>query len=94
MKVKYTMSKGKRVKNYGFYTISAYTKDGKTMWHDHINDIWAETFKYMDMFGTTSDYSIKSVKSAIRHIKKWNVEKGTKFVLKSIFVNCDVTIIK
>lgn len=95
--MKFQKEKGHRIKKYGFFGISAISNNGDCYWYCDETGKWlttSELDKAVDV-KLASDYlGCKSLKAAMRKIKKANVPKGTKFVLQSRFIGYDIEIIK
>ena len=91
MKIKYMASKGHRIKNHDF------------CWIEHKNSLYwfREDTKQWELnedipIGVASSTGdlCRSLKAAIRKIKKYNVPKGTKFRLVSRWIGYDIYITK
>ena len=92
MKIKYEAPKGRRIKRYGFCGLEHENKD---YWY--VRDI-RQWRTYEDILKNVQCFSsfahCKSLKSAIRQIRKYDCPKGTKFRLASKWVGYDIDITK
>jgi hypothetical protein len=95
MKIKFQAPKGKRIKKQ-FICVEldcATTEDWISWWYYPESDEWRKDsyFKPNETHGSSSCHC-RSLKAAIRKIKKWNLPKGTTFKLCSIWVGHNVYI--
>lgn len=95
--MKFQKGKGHRIKKYGFFGISAISDDECCYWYCDETRKWlttSELEKATDIKFASDYLDCKSLKAAVRKIKKSNVPKGTRFTLESRFVGYDIEIIK
>ena len=93
--MKFKQCKGHRIKHYGFMGLSAIGDRGWYWYCDNGRWLTTSELNKAEQYHFASDYcDCKSLKAAIRKIKKANVPKGTKFILESRFVGYDIEIIK
>ena len=97
MRVRFQATKGKRLKKQ-FISVELdceAMEDWSSWWYYPESKEWRKNGDFRD--GETcasSSCSCRSLKSAIRKIKKWNFPKGTMFLLRSRFVGFDIYITK
>lgn len=93
MKIQYQAPKGKRIKKQflGIELDYETTDDWISWWYYPQSNEWRKwgDYKPHETFATSS-CPCRSLKAAIRKIKKWNFPKGTKFRLCSRWVGHDV----
>lgn len=101
MKVKYSKPKGQRLKSQ-FWGLREYDDPNKLrsrfkyLWWCEINKKWITTeerYAYEKVDISNYNNNIKTVKSAIRHLRKQTyLAKGTQFFLSNKCVDYDVII--
>lgn len=97
LKIKYIAPKGSRhKKQFLDVGIDINTHDDWFYWWYYPEiDEWDNETRIKDgMLYASSHCRCRSLKAAIRKIKKWNVPKGTTFRLYSLYKNKDIIIIK
>lgn len=91
MKIKYQAQKPNRLRNQ-FVDISWDVENNKTCLYYYPDlDEWLELDARVGLC-CQSYVDCRSLKAAKRKIKKWDMPKGTKFVLCSKYFGCDVYI--
>lgn len=92
MKIKYQAPKGRRIKNHDFCWLET---ENSLYWYVESIKQWR---LFEDIPKNCEYYSTgclcKSLKAAIRRIKKYDLPKGTEFVLVSKWVGHDIYITK
>ena len=94
MKIKYQAPKGRRIKKqFIALEIDYTTEDWVYWWYYPESHEWRKdmSFKTGETYSSSS-CDCRSLKAAIRLIKKWNLPKGTTFMLSSIWMGHDVYI--
>ena len=93
--MKYQKPKGQRIQRYAFSGITIYDNCSRYWYYDHLNN-WIDEDLHPEVIGRScSNYeNCKSLKSAIRKVKKASVPKGTVFTLSSHFLGYDIDIVK
>ena len=94
MKIKFNRPKGQRIESVGFVGLTTWCE---YKWCKNTNTWVSNEQCYLnDIDGDDYNYSIHSLKSAIRHINKHKhyLPKGVTFTLRSVYVgNYDIDII-
>ena len=95
MKIRYQAPKGKRIKKqFMWLELDPETTDDWIEWVYYLESKeWRKDsyFKLYETYGS-SVCRCRSLKAAIRRIKKWNFPKGTTFMLLSRWVGYDIYI--
>lgn len=91
MKITYMASKGHRIKNYGFCWIEY---DNSLYWFREDTKQWELNEDIPIGVASSTGDLCRSLKAAIRKIKKYNVPKGTRFRLVSKWIGYDIYITK
>lgn len=93
--MRYQKQKGKRIKNSRFVGISLLDNSTNYWFYPCINN-WADDYVHPELVkrGSQNWEDCRSLKAAIRKVKKANVPKGTVFILSSRYVGYDIEIIK
>lgn len=106
MKIIYEAHKGKRIKKGTLRYLNGYRcpifslectdEDDNILWWFEDTKQWRTTLSKKGGWNgicSSCNDNIHSLKATIRHIKKHNyLPKGTKFILKSLYVGYDITI--
>ena len=94
MKIQYRAPKGKRIKKqFIWLELDPDSDERFDYMYFRESREWRKWGDYKDgEISSSSSCPCRSLKSAIRLIKKWNFPKGTKFRLCSILVGYDVYI--
>ena len=91
MKIKYMASKGHRIKNHDFCWIE---HENSLYWFREDTKQWELNEDIPIGVGCSTGDLCRSLKAAIRKIKKYNMPKGTKFRLVSKWIGYDIYITK
>ena len=96
MKIKYQAQKGYRIKNHDFIGLEVYASE--CHWYREDLRQWRTIDDVHKDLPPNTWYSsaapCRSLRAAIRKIKKYDLPKGTKFRLVSIWVGHDIEITK
>ena len=91
MKIKYQAPKGHRIKSYGFCWLQP---ENSLYWFREDIKQWRLNEDMPVGVACSSGDLCKSLKAAIRKIKKYDLPKGTEFRLVSKWVGYDIYITK